>query len=108
MIEILRRKPRALLRAQLQSDLLPGENRRQLWRLLMAALPPDEAAKVSVDALHVAARTDDLDAWERYRRRQFRRVELNLTPCAITIACGTPGPGGHARARHPRTHPQQL
>ena len=108
VIESLRRKPRALLRAQLQSDLLPGENRRQLWRLLMAALPPDEAAKVSVDALHVAARTDDLDAWERYRRRQFRRVELNLTPCAITIACGTPGPGGHAPARHPRTHPQQL
>ena len=79
MIESLRRKPRALLRAQLQSDLLPGENRRQLWRLLRAALPPAEAAKVTDDALHGATRTDDLDALERYRRRQLRRVELNLT-----------------------------
>ena len=79
MIESLRRKPRALLRAQLQSDLLPGENRRQLWRLLRAALPPAEAAKVKDDALHGATRTDDLDALERYRRRQLCRVELNLT-----------------------------
>jgi len=44
VIESLRHKPRALLRAQLQSDRLPGENWRQLWRLLLAALPPDEAA----------------------------------------------------------------
>ena len=65
MIESLRRKPRALLRAQLQSDLLPGENRRQLWRLLRAALPPAEVAKVKDDALHGATRTDDLDALER-------------------------------------------
>jgi hypothetical protein len=79
MIESLRHKPRALLRAQLQSDLLPGENWRQLWRLLLAALPPDEAAKVTVDALHVAACTDDLDSVERYLRRQLRRGELNLT-----------------------------
>jgi hypothetical protein len=31
VIESLRRKPRALLRAQLQDDLLPGESWRQLW-----------------------------------------------------------------------------
>lgn len=79
VIESLRRKPRALLRAQLQADILPGENWRQLWRLLLAALPPDEAAKVMVDALHVAARTDDLIGVERYLRRQLRRGELNLT-----------------------------
>jgi hypothetical protein len=34
VIESLRRKPRALLRAQLQGDLLPGEPWRQLWRQL--------------------------------------------------------------------------
>ena len=79
VIESLRRKPRALLRAQLQADLLPGEPWRQLWRQLLAALPPDEAAKVMVDALHVAARTDDLVDVERYLRRQLRRSELSLT-----------------------------
>jgi hypothetical protein len=78
VIESLRRKPRALLRAQLQDDLLPGETWRQLWRQLLAALPPDEAAKVMVDALHVAAKTSDLAGVERYLRRQLRSGELSL------------------------------
>jgi hypothetical protein len=79
VIESLRRKPRALLRAQLQNDLLPGDRWRQLWRALLAALPPDEAAKVMVDALHVAAKTDDLAGVERYLRRQLRSGDLSLT-----------------------------
>ena len=79
VIESLRRKPRALLRAQLQDDLIPGESWRQLWRQLLAALQPDEAAKVMVDALHVAARTDDLSGVERYLRRALRSGELTLT-----------------------------
>jgi hypothetical protein len=79
VIESLRRKPRALLRAQLQDDILPGESWRQLWRALLVALPPDEAAKVMVDALHVAARDNDLAGVERYLRRQLRRGELNLS-----------------------------
>jgi len=78
VIESLRRKPRALLRAQLQDDLLPGESWRQLWRALLAALPPDEAAKVMVDGLHVAAKAGDLAAVERYLRRQLRSGELSL------------------------------
>ena len=78
VIESLRRKPRALLRAQLQADLLPGEAWRQLWRALLAALPPDEAAKVMVDGLHVAAKTNDLAGVERYLRRQLRSGELSL------------------------------
>jgi hypothetical protein len=79
VIESLRRKPRALLRAQLQNDLLPTDSWRQLWRALLAALPPDEAAKVMVDALHVAAKTDDLAAVERYLRRQLRKGEISLS-----------------------------
>ena len=79
VIESLRRKPRALLRAQLQDDLLPGETWRQLWRQLLSALPPDEAAKVMVDALHVAAKTDDLAAVERYLRRQLRGGDISLS-----------------------------
>lgn len=78
VIESLRRKPRALLRAQLQDDLLPGETWRQLWRQLLAALPPDEAAKVMVDALHVAARNDELAGVERYLQRQLSRGALSL------------------------------
>jgi hypothetical protein len=79
VIDSLRRKPRALLRAQLQADILPGESWRRLWRQLLAALPPDEAAKVMVDALHVAARTDDLAGVERYLRRQLRHGDISLS-----------------------------
>jgi len=79
VIESLRRKPRALLRAQLQNDLLPNDYWRQLWRALLAALPPDEAAKVMVDALHVAARNDDLAGVERYLRHQLRNRDLSLS-----------------------------
>ena len=78
VIESLRRKPRALLRAQLQSDLLPGSRWQKMWRQLLVALPPDEAAKVMVDALHVAAKQGDLIGVERYLRRQLRSGELNL------------------------------
>ena len=78
VIESLRRKPRALLRAQLQADILPGEAWHRLWRQLLAALPPEEAAKVMVDALHVAAKDDDLAGVERYLRRALRRGELSL------------------------------
>jgi hypothetical protein len=78
VIESLRRKPRALLRAQLQDDLPPTDTWRQLWRQLLTALPPDEAAKVMVDALHVAAKTDDLTGVERYLRRQLRSGELTI------------------------------
>jgi hypothetical protein len=79
VIDSLRRKPRALLRAQLQADILPSESWRRLWRQLLAALPPDEAAKVMVDALHVAARTDDLAGVERYLRRQLRQGDISLS-----------------------------
>ena len=78
VIESLRRKPRALLRAQLQNDILPGEAWQQLWYQLLAALPPDEAAKVMVDALHVAAKQSDLIGVERYLRRVLRNGELSL------------------------------
>ena len=79
VIESLRRKPRALLRAQLQSDLLPSEVWHQLWRQLLSALPPDEAAKVMVDALHVAAKENDLAGVERYLRRALRRGDISLS-----------------------------
>jgi hypothetical protein len=79
VIESLRRKPRALLRAQLQADLLPGEAWHRLWRQLLAALPPEEAAKVMVDALHVAAKENDLAGVERYLRRALRSSALSLS-----------------------------
>jgi len=53
-------------------------SRQKLWRQLLAALHPDEAAKVMVDALHVAAKQGDLIGVERYLRRQLRSGEVSL------------------------------
>lgn len=106
VIESLRRKPRALLRAQLQDDLLPDENWRRLWRALLAALPPDEAAKVMVDALHVAARQDDLAGVERYLQRALRSGELTLT--ALREHYGLRPPRGLAALPQLQIHEHQL
>lgn len=60
VIDSFRRKLMALLRDQLQDDLLPRESWRQLWRKLLTALPPDEAVKVKVDVTpcrHQSGRT---------------------------------------------------
>ena len=78
LIEGLRRKPRALLRAQLLEDLLPGEAWRGIWRDLLQQLAPQEAARVMVDALHVAARRDDLAGVQRYLQRHLGRGDLSL------------------------------
>jgi len=51
---------------------------QKLWRQRLVALPPDEVAKVMVDALHVAAKAGDLAGVERYLRRGLRSGELNL------------------------------
>jgi transcriptional regulator with XRE-family HTH domain len=78
VIESLRKKPRALLRAQLQDDLLPGEEWRRIWRDLLLRLPPDQAAKVMVDALHVAARREDLAGVLRYLERHIAKGSISL------------------------------
>ena len=75
VLDNLRRNPRALLRAQLQVDILRSKG----WRQLLAALTPNEAANGMVDALHVVARDNDLAGVERYLRRKIRRGELNLS-----------------------------
>lgn len=79
MIECLRRKPRALLRARLQNDLLPNERWRKLWRQLLAAIPPDEAARVMVGAIDVATRSDDLSGVQRYLSLQLCCGDRSLT-----------------------------
>jgi len=63
-----------------------AEGRPSPWRVLaavaalaLASLPPGEVTKVVVNALHVAARTDDLVDVERYLQRSLRNGELGLS-----------------------------
>ena len=91
VIESLRRNPRALLRAQLQAEILPGVVWEQLWRRLLAGLPPDEAAKVIVDALHIAAKQGELNGVEMYLRRALRLGDITSPFCVVTTACAPHG-----------------
>ncbi len=59
-----------------------------------------------VDALHVAARTDDLSAVERYLRRGLRSGELSLT--ALRAHYGLRPPRGHRGALRPCPNSRSL
>lgn len=78
LIDSLRRKPRALLRAQLLEEILPNQHWRSLWRMLLQALTAEEAAKTMVDALYVAAHRDDLSGVQSYLDRHLRKGDLSL------------------------------
>ena len=93
MIESLRRNPQALLRAQLQAEVLPGVVWEQLWRRLLPGLPPDEAAKVIVDDLHIAAKQGELNGVEMYLRRALRLGDITSPFCVVTTACAPHGAG---------------
>ena len=91
LIDSLRRKPRALLRAQLQADILPSESWRQLWRQLLAALPPDEAAKVMVDSFLPLPGRTIWPVWSGTCADSSAKATSASAPCGITTACDPHG-----------------
>lgn len=58
VIDSLRRKPRAFLGYKWREDLLPSESYRRLWRELQDKFPPDEACRLMVEGLYLAATRD--------------------------------------------------
>ncbi len=57
MLSIVERvKPRAFLQCRWQQDLLPDDNYRQIWRLLQQEFVPDEACRLMVESLYIAAK----------------------------------------------------
>ena len=58
VIEGLRKKPRAFLYCNWQSDLLPTVEFRQVWEQLKAQFERDQAAVLIVEALYLAATYD--------------------------------------------------
>ena len=102
VIESLRRKPRALLRAQLQADILPGENWRQLWRKLLRPCrrmrPPRSWSRPSRSPPAQAT----WPAWSGICGVSYATATSASAPCVITTACGPHG------ARWPCLHFRSL
>ena len=78
VVESLRRKPRAFLYCDWQDDLLPNDEWRQLWAQLQQQEAPDQAARLMVEALYVAATQDQETAALTYLQAELSAQSLTL------------------------------
>lgn len=76
--ESLRRKPRAFLYCQWQSDLLPNEQWQSLWNRLKNTVEPDQAARLITEALYLAATQDKEAEVADYLDAQLQQASLNV------------------------------
>jgi len=74
----LRKKPRAFLFCKWQSDLLPTAEFRQLWAQLKRQFERDQAAKLIVEALYIAATYDQEQAVCDYMTDALAHKQLTL------------------------------
>jgi hypothetical protein len=74
----LRRKPRAFLYCTWQSEILPTEQWRSLWQQIGDTWEPDNAAKLIVEALYIAATQDKETAVADYLQVQLEAGSLTL------------------------------
>lgn len=74
----LRKKPRAFLFCQWQSDLLPTAEFRQLWAQMKAQFERDQAAVLMVEALYIAATYDKEQTVASYLAEALSKNQLTL------------------------------
>ena len=79
VIDSLRVKPRAFLQCRWQQDLLPDDNYRQIWRLLQQEFVPDEACRLMVESLYIAAKQDKETAVAQWLTRELSQQTLTLS-----------------------------
>ena len=83
--ESLRRKPRAFLYCQWQSELLPNDQWRAVWQTLKTQLNPDLAARLMTEALYIAATQDQEAAVAQYLETQLQSASVTLAELQRTF-----------------------
>jgi hypothetical protein len=78
VIDSLRRKPRAFLYCQWQQELLPNDEWRTLWQQMKETFEPDQAARLIVEALYLAATHDKESAVAAFVQAQLQEGQLSL------------------------------
>lgn len=78
VIESLRLKPRAFIYCAWQSDLLPNPEYRQIWQELKAQFDLEQAAKIIVEGLYIAAIEAKEQAVGGYLTQQLQAQTLTL------------------------------
>lgn len=78
VIHSLRRKPRAFLQSLWREDLLPNDQYRHIWKQLLEQFKPDEACRLMVESLYIAAVQDKEYVVGLWLEGQLRAKTLNL------------------------------
>jgi hypothetical protein len=78
VIDSLRRKPRAFLDCTWQQELLPNPHWRSLWQQLSQQMEREQAARLMVEALYVAATDDKETAVADYLEAHLHQGDLTL------------------------------
>lgn len=79
VVESLRRKPRAFLYCDWQSELLPDDDWQSLWQQLNQGSDPDTAARLMVEALYIAATQDQEVVVATYLAQALETNTLSLS-----------------------------
>lgn len=78
VIEGLRRKPRAFLYCTWQQELLPNAEYKSLWEDLKTRFPLDDAARLMVESLYLAATQNQETAVAEYLQQELAAGTLTL------------------------------
>ena len=78
VIAALRLKPRAFIYCTWQSDLLPNPEYQQIWQQLKTQFDLEQAAKIIVEGLYIAATQDKEQAVAEYVQQQLQASSLTL------------------------------
>jgi hypothetical protein len=78
VIEGLHRKPRAFLHCVWQEELLPNEDYKAIWAQLKSQFPLDDAARLIVEALYLAATQNQETAVAQYLQQELAVQTLTL------------------------------
>lgn len=79
VIDSLRMKPRAFLQCRWQQDLLPNDNYRQIWLLLRQQFAPEQASRLMVESLYIAAKQDQETAVVQWLAIELSQQTLTLS-----------------------------
>ena len=79
VVDSLRIKPRAFLQCRWQQDLLPDGNYRRIWLLLRQQFVPEQACRLMVESLYIAAKQDKETAVAQWLMIELQQQTLTLS-----------------------------
>lgn len=108
LVEGLRKKPRALLYCTWQQEILPTDQYRTIWQQMLNTFERDNAARIMVEALYIAATQNKETAVAEYLQTQLQRGSLSLASVQQHFQLLAVSPPEVAVNQHPLSTYDQL